>query len=385
MGHRSPIARVCFAAFTVLSIGQWSQAAVCATEHDRLVLAREKMLPNTPPEELNGLLRWLVESSRRCATSGDLWYYRSLVEQQLGKDAAFSRKQAKDNRSEALAVGFNPFQGAAPESKPFPPKVHERFALIVGVNKFKNANKSDPVSVGNLIFSVQDAQDFADSLVAKAGFKKENVTVLTDEKATLDEIRIAFGEIRSKAQEDDLVLLYFSSHGIPHGIDPTGVSYVLVHDTDLSSEAKRFATSIPMVDLADYSRLVRAKRFVLLLDTCYSGAAEKPVMSRGAKVNTGITSFTGGLGGMQYGGARIIASASRADEQSFENPDIHHGYFTYYLLKALDESQYKAPLTSVFNSVQKEVTDAVMNSVHQSQHPVMDQSPGGEKIRLLEP
>jgi hypothetical protein len=377
---------LCLVLVTLLGAGRKARAAVCATEQDRLVRSREKMLPDTPPADLKDLLRWLVDSSRRCATSGDLWYYRGLVERQLGQDASFSLGKAKDYKSDALVTAFNPFEKPKPDAKPFPPHVHDRYALVVGVNKFKAAGAAgSELSVGNLNFSVQDATDFAEALIARAGFKRENVTVLKDEQATLIGIRSAFADIREKANEDDLVVMYFSSHGLPHDYDPTGVSYVMVHDTDLSSQKQRFLTSLPMVELAEDSRMVRAKRFVLLLDTCYSGAAANPdALGRGVTLRTGIKAFTGALDGMQYGGAHIVLSASKADEESFEDPAIHHGFFTYYLLKTLDQAQYTSPLGTVFTTVQKSVSDAVANQVHHNQHPVVDQNAGGEKIQLAE-
>ena len=56
--------------------------------------------------------------------------------------------------------------------------------------------------------------------------------------------------------------------------DPNGVSYVVVHDTNLDDAATLYATSLQMIDLVQQiNREIKARRVVLVLDTCFSGDA----------------------------------------------------------------------------------------------------------------
>ena len=100
----------------------------------------------------------------------------------------------------------------------------------------------------------------------------EHVKVLIGAAATRY-ILTALGDIRARAAEDDLVFLYISSHGLPGRDDPTGVSYVVTYDVDRSSPGRLYATALPMVELRDFSRMLKAGRFVLMLDTCFGGGA----------------------------------------------------------------------------------------------------------------
>ena len=80
------------------------------------------------------------------------------------------------------------------------------------------------------------------------------------------------------------------------------------------------------------------------------------------------------------GSGRIVLAASRVDQESLESPTLHHGYFTYFLLKHLRESNGMTPLTQVFAAVQREVSDRVSadgraeGEPDSRQNPVMDRS-----------
>ena len=57
-------------------------APACDQEdaEQRLVWARERMHPNASLAQLRDVLNWLRISTSSCPLYGDMWYYRSLVE-----------------------------------------------------------------------------------------------------------------------------------------------------------------------------------------------------------------------------------------------------------------------------------------------------------------
>jgi uncharacterized caspase-like protein len=95
------------------------------------------------------------------------------------------------------------------------------------------------------------------------------------------------------------------------------------------------------------------------------------------------------LAHITQGTGRIVLAASRANEQSLESPELKHGYFTYYLLQALQQSKGRTPLSQVFASAAQQVSAQV------NQHPVMSRSssdadfalgaPGSDSASLLLP
>ncbi len=351
-------------------VGPPALKAACGdTEEDRLVWARERMHPGASASQTRLVYQWLTNGTGSCNLSGDLWYYRGLVARKMGNssDAAYSFRKADENGSKAQRAKFDPFTVVTRPSGSTG-KIRDKWALIIGIN---NLGKSDDF----LQYAKSDAVALGDFLVHDAHFKndKEHVKVLVDEKATTENIRLAFGEIRASAQPDDLVVVYLSSHGRGRELDPTGLSYVLTYDTDTTTKATTFASAIKMAELAELGRWVLSRQYVLLLDTCYSGGAQPE--SRGGD---GLDP----LQGLQGSGDRVVISASKAEERSFEDPETKHGYFTRYLLDALRQKGGQPTIASVFEFLQSRVPTEVSRQENRQQHPVMQAYGQGGSIVL---
>ncbi|MCU1258451.1 MAG: hypothetical protein JWO80_1336 [Bryobacterales bacterium] len=354
-----------------------SQAACGSTEQDRIVWARERMHPSASSSQIELVYQWLANGTRSCSQSGDLWYFRSLVEKKLGKmrDAQYSFGKAEENGSKARAEGLDPFATVTRPASSGKGQLRDKWALIVGVSTFE---KSDDF----LEFSGKDAKDLGSFLVQNGNFKGDHVKILVDKQATSGSIREAFGEIRTRAKADDLVLVYFSSHGQPRDLDPTGLSYVLTYDTDASSAARLYATGLQMVELAELGRWVLSRDYVLLLDTCFSGAAKAGVTG---KIVPAGSDGLDPLQGLQGSGARVVISASRADERSYEDPESKHGYFTRFLIEALRQDGGQQGLSTVYQYLQERVATEVGRQDGRKQHPVMEAFGDGKSIVLSAP
>ena len=50
-------------------------------------------------------------------------------------------------------------------------------------------------------------------LEKKAGFKHENIRLLTDEKASMEDVRVGFSDFAAKATSKDLLVVYVATHG----------------------------------------------------------------------------------------------------------------------------------------------------------------------------
>ncbi len=197
-------------------------------------------------------------------------------------------------------------------------------------------------------------------------------------------------------QPEDLVVIYFSSHGSPRNADPNGVSYIVTYDTDLSGPEKLYATSLQMIDLVqELNREIKARRVVLFLDTCFSGDAQsQPSADDGSKRITPVwekappadapaaASFSGALANLKIGYGRAVITASRADEQSWESATLHNGYFTHYLLLALKDAQGTRNIHDAFEMVRGEVSESVRRDHHAEQTPTSQFSENAESIVL---
>jgi hypothetical protein len=254
--------------------------------------------------------------------------------------------------------------------------VRNRYALVVGVGKFKAA-------INPLQYSVRDASSFYSFLVERAAFPKNNVYFLGDQTATKDNIVRYLTGIRSAAQEDDLVVVYMSSHGTPP--DKFGGVYIVTYDTEVKPRERVWQTAIAESALKDFVENLRARRLVMILDTCYSNGAYRAIpgfLPPGGK-SLGVGDEDEGYGvsretGKRVFGAkdivledaptpktstaksidsqeaygRVLISASSAGEKSWESDQLRNSVFTYYFVDGLnryqgsvkDAFQYSKPL-----------------------------------------
>ncbi|MES0337504.1 MAG: caspase family protein [Candidatus Magnetobacterium sp. LHC-1] len=265
-----------------------------------------------------------------------------------------------------------------------PGPVRNKYALVVGIGKFQNSK------ITPLQYAEKDAGDFYKYLTApsKGGFSRQNVTVLLGEKATRHNITKALDDLRNKAQEDDLVVLYMSSHGTPP--DKFGGVFIVTHDS-VPVPKEIWYTSITGEKLSDFIQGTRAKRVVAILDTCYSSGAYKNIkgfVPEGAK-SLGVEDETFGISKEQAtrmlgskdivlegsinlspnsnGWGRVLISASGDNEKSWEDPSINNGYFTHYLIAGLEQN--KGSVASAFEYAKPKVSISVLQDKGASQTP----------------
>jgi hypothetical protein len=322
------------------------------------------------------LLPRLTTARNLCPTLGEAWSLSACSAEARGDVAAARtfRDRALLNGIETLGCpgpGGTPARRAA--SAPLGP-VHAKYALVVGIGRFK-----DP-SIPHLDFAAKDARDLAAVLVDRryGRFDPANVTLLTDAQATraaiLDELQALF----RKAEEDDLVFLYVSSHGSPHREEEGlgGVGYIVTYDT---ARDRIWVDALDYQGFSHQASLLRARRKVVFLDTCFSGQVrpgEKSLTIEGA----GVDAATARL--FLSGEGSYVITSSRAGEKSFESESLHNSYFTYHLMAALQREGEPPTLRQVYEQLAKEVPAAVARDKGQPQHPQLVPADGAMDLRI---
>jgi helicase len=122
---------------------------------------------------------------------------------------------------------------------------------------------------------------------------------------------------------EDTVVISFSGHG-------SDTHELVTFDAgphDLSG------TAVPLEELAAWFGRIPARRLILLLDCCFSGGIGAKVLHAPA-VPRRVESAEAQLTGMS-GEGRIIITASSANEPAWENARVGQGYFTHFLIEAL--------------------------------------------------
>ncbi|MDI6098778.1 caspase family protein [Actinoplanes sp. NEAU-A12] len=104
---------------------------------------------------------------------------------------------------------------------------------------------------------------------------------------------------------DDLLLVYFSGHGLK---DEDGTLHLAAANTKVHRLA---ATSVSASFVDQQMTRSRSRRIVLMLDCCYAGAFARGLTPRGAASDLGIDRQLGGCG-------RAVITSSSAMEYAFE-------------------------------------------------------------------
>lgn len=179
------------------------------------------------------------------------------------------------------------------------PSAERRLALVVATSTYADA------SLRRLRAPAHDAAGLSEVLSDPAigGF---TVTQVIDE--TAQDVRLAFEEFLAHRAPNDLVVVYVSCHGL---IDARRRLYFAAADTRKDRLA---ATGVEAQWLLDQLDDCRARRQVVILDCCFSGAF--------AQRGKGETDL--GLGQRFHGHARgrVVLTASRATEYSFEGEPV---------------------------------------------------------------
>jgi hypothetical protein len=175
-----------------------------------------------------------------------------------------------------------------------PPPGH-RLALVVATSTY-----ADP-GLRRLRAPARDVGDLAQAL-ADPGIGGFTVTTVIDQPAP--EIRLAIEDFLAGRGTGDLLLVYLSCHGL---LDARRRLYFAAADT---RKDRLGATGVESAWVLDQLEHCRARRQVLILDSCFSGA-----FAHGAKGEADLGLRDRFLG---HGRGRVVLTASTATEYSFE-------------------------------------------------------------------
>jgi tetratricopeptide (TPR) repeat protein len=224
------------------------------------------------------------------------------------------------------------------------------YAVIIGVAHYKNDG------IKSLNYTVNDAKSLYDVLTDPnyGGFKKENVTLLTDQEATTANIKKAIGADLKRAPEDGIAIVFFAGHGAPEGEQ----TYWLTYDTDPSS---LYASTLSNDDVVNMLSRINTKRVVTFIDACYSGASVTTSKSTRAFVEDPFKAFEGS--------GRMTITSSDGREQSLEDEKLKHGIFTYRLLEALKgKADYNGDGIVMADEVARYIKEHVPNDARERSH-----------------
>jgi len=212
--------------------------------------------------------------------------------------------------------------------------VVKRYALVVGISEY-----DDPSS--NLQYSDDDAVDVQNWLAA-CGWSPANIQVLLNSQATKAAIKAGITWLVTTADADDIVLFYQSGHGTTEqDLPPYDEAYDGI-DESLCTYELLAGKFIRDDELSLWFRALRTRKYVVLLDTCFSGGHIRSVGGQGGS-HQFFDFLPEGPQGVQTrdlddlnGG--VVVTACRDYEYSLEMDELQNGLFTYHLVDGLSSS-----------------------------------------------
>ena len=193
-----------------------------------------------------------------------------------------------------------------------------KVALLIGVSEYQPGLNPLPAAV-------KDVEAMRRVLVnpETGGFADEDITVLKNPQP--QDIRNAIYNLFANRRKDDLVLFYFSGHGIK---DDRGKLYFSTRATKKDNGKLVKPSAVGASVLHESINDSRSQRQVIILDCCFSGA-----------IATGMTVKDDGSVNLQEqlgGKGRAILTSSSSTQYSFEQEGSELSVYTRYLVEGIN-------------------------------------------------
>lgn len=227
------------------------------------------------------------------------------------------------------------------------PESASKFAIVVGIEKYSE--------IPEVSFAERDAAVMKDHLVAM-GFPQRNIILLTGQKATRSGlVKNIETWLSNNVNHNSTVFFYYSGHGAPDPV--TGEAYLVPFDGDPNYLGE---TGYALSRLYQKLGELKARRVMIVLDSCFSGSGGRSVLAKGARPLVLAPES------QPLPSKLIVLSATQGAQISTSSPGRGHGLLTYYYLKALNEGNTE--IDDIYSFLKPRVEDEA-RSLNVSQSP----------------
>ncbi|MEA5515307.1 caspase, EACC1-associated type [Nodularia sp. UHCC 0506] len=193
----------------------------------------------------------------------------------------------------------------------------KKIALLIGISEYQPG-------LARLPNAVNDVEAMQRVLVdsERGGFAEGDVTVLKNPQR--QDMENAIYHLYANRQKDDLVLFYFSGHGVTV---ENGDFYFSTSITQKNQGKLVLPTAVAAKSVHDWMNQSKSKRLVVILDCCFSGAFAKGLTAKDSGA-IDLQQYLGGEG-------RAILTASTSTQYAFESDGLDLSIYTHYLVEGI--------------------------------------------------
>ncbi len=250
------------------------------------------------------------------------------------------------------------------------------YALVIGISNYE---------VGRIRLNAadKDAALYARFLQETKKVDPKNLMLLLNRSANSNAVNQAVRQFKLlPLKKGDEVILYFSGHGdiqLSKDTSTKGyVGYLLCSDVNPDRAYTGAQGTLSFKDLNEVvDHLTKnGVQVSLILDACHSGQTVNEegadLLSEGA-----LSSFRNTIRYLSCG----------ANQRSYENKELGHGYFTYYLVRGLMGAADNSPADNRIrvNELNLYVYNSVFDETQEKQEPTIGSPSGGKVVMQVSP
>lgn len=215
--------------------------------------------------------------------------------------------------------------------------VVEYWAVLVGIADFVG-------TLNDLTYTDDDALDMQAALLSYPNWDPTHIQLLLDTQGTKANIQAAIQTMGSNADDDDVCVFFYSSHGTTYSDTPP------LDETDGLDEAI-CTYNIGVEDILDdelgtWLGQLPTSSYAVVIDTCHSGGQIKDglrvkgIGSARPQAGDGFAADIARLWearprDLDDNAAGVVITACDDWELSYEDPTLQNGVFTYYVVEGM--------------------------------------------------
>jgi hypothetical protein len=223
-------------------------------------------------------------------------------------------------------------------------KFDNRFALVIGNQDYTTLN-SGLNATQDVPYAAADAQVMKTYFERLWGIPKDNIILeLNATKVTMERAVARLANYAGAMEGEAELFFYYSGHGLPS--EQTSEPFLI--PVDVNGDDAEFGLSLEdvYVKLGEHPTL----RTTVFLDACFSGGARSGTLIAGMKGLTRVPEE------VEAGGRTVVFASSSGKQSSGVFEEQEHGYFTYFLLKYMQQAKGKLNYGEMFDEVRREVS-----------------------------
>ena len=256
-----------------------------------------------------------------------------------------------------LLLGVLPLTSALAATAPLTQP--NAYAVVIGISQYREE------VIPKVAYAVKDAEAMAQMLEKQAGIPKAHIRLLTDSKATSADLRSVGSWLKMRVTSASVVYVYYAGHGTPN--TKTAESYLVPWDGHPDYPDGLY----PLNDLYTTLSQLPVKEVLVVLDSCFSGAAGRSVLAKGARpMVLSMESQTLASHNM------IVLAAATGNQISSDYDKAGHGLFTHALLTGLQgaadtNNDGLVTVKELYPYVRERVATLAVDELNREQTPVL--------------